>query len=40
MVLVLALLEDLDMLRIPEAVETDAALLLFSQAWVPTMCND
>jgi hypothetical protein len=36
----LALLEDLDLLRNPEAVKTDAALFLFSQAWLPSMCDD
>ena len=40
MVLVLALLEDLDLLRIPEAVKTDAALPLFSQPLVPAMRGD
>jgi len=34
---VLALLEDLDLLRFPEGFKANAALLLFSQPWIPSM---
>jgi hypothetical protein len=37
-VLVLALLEDLDLLRFPEGFKANAAFLLFSQPWVPRLC--
>ena len=40
MILVVAILEDFYLILMPEVVKTNAAIILFSQPWVPSLCVD